>query len=85
MKKALIILAAGVCSRFCGGVKQLEPVGPNGEYIIDYSIHDAIAAGFKKNVFIIRHNIEDNFWEVIGDRIEKICESLGVEIAYAFQ
>lgn len=85
MKKILVILAAGIGSRYGGGVKQLEPVGPNGEIIIDYSIHDAIAAGFKKIIFIIRHNIEADFREVIGDRIEKLCESLGVEIAYAFQ
>ena len=85
MKKTLVILAAGIGSRYGGGVKQLEPVGPNGEIIIDYSIHDAIAAGFQKIIFIIRHDIEADFREVIGDRIEKICSPLGVEIAYAFQ
>lgn len=85
MKKTLVILAAGIGSRYGGGVKQLEPVGPNGEIIIDYSIHDAIAAGFEKIIFIIRHDIEADFHEVIGDRIEKICSPLGVEVAYAFQ
>lgn len=85
MKKTLVILAAGIGSRYGGGVKQLEPVGPNGEIIIDYSIHDAIAAGFQKIIFIIRHDIEDDFREVIGDRIEKICKPLDVEVAYAFQ
>jgi len=85
MSKTLVILAAGIGSRYGGGVKQLEPVGPNGEIIIDYSIHDAIAAGFKKIIFIIRHAIEKDFREVIGDRIERVCTPLGVEIAYAFQ
>ena len=80
-----MILAAGIGSRYGGGVKQLEPVGPNGEIISDYSIHDAIAAGFNKIIFIIRHEIETDFREVIGDRIEKICSPLGVEVAYAFQ
>ncbi len=85
MKKTLAILAAGIGSRFGGGVKQLEPVGPNGEIIIDYSIHDAIRAGFNKIVFIIRHEIESDFREVIGNRIEAMCEPLGVEVRYAFQ
>ena len=80
-----MILAAGIGSRYGGGVKQLEPVGPNGELIIDYSIHDAIAAGFNKIIFIIRHAIEKDFREVIGDRIEAVCTPLGVEIFYAFQ
>lgn len=53
MKTTLVILAAGIGARYGAGVKQLAPVGPNGELIIDYSIHDAIAAGFDKIVFII--------------------------------
>lgn len=85
MNKTLVILAAGIGSRFGGGIKQLEPVGPTNELIIDYSIHDAIAAGFNKIVFIIRHDIEVDFKKKIGDRIESICKPLGVEIAYAFQ
>lgn len=85
MKKTLVVLAAGIGSRFGGGIKQLEPVGPNGEVIIDYSIHDAVAAGFNKIVFIIRHDIEKDFKEIIGDRVEKICKGFGVEICYAFQ
>lgn len=85
MKKTLVILSAGIGSRFGGGIKQLEPVDDNGHIIIDYSIHDAIEAGFNKIVFIIRHDIEEDFKNVIGDRIEKICTPLGVEIAYAFQ
>lgn len=85
MKTALVIMAAGIGSRFGGGIKQLEPVGPNGEIIMDYSIHDAIKAGFNKIVFIIRKDIEKDFKEVIGDRIENICAKNGVEVAYAFQ
>lgn len=85
MKKILVILSAGIGSRFGCGIKQLEPVGPTNELIIDYSIHDAIAAGFNKIVFIIRKDIEKDFKERIGDRVENVCESLGVEVAYAFQ
>ena len=85
MKTALVIMAAGIGSRFGGGVKQLEPVGPNGEIIMDYSIHDAIAAGFEKIVFIIRKDIEADFREVIGNRIEAVCGKHGVEVGYCFQ
>lgn len=83
--KTLVVLAAGIGSRFGGGVKQLEPVGPSDELIIDYSIHDAIVAGFNKIVFIIRHDIEDDFRERIGNRIERIGSQLGVIVCYAFQ
>ncbi len=85
MKTTLLIMAAGIGSRFGGGIKQLEPVGLHGEIIMDYSIHDAIEAGFNKVVFIIRRDIEEAFRERIGDRIEKTCARLGVETAYAFQ
>ncbi len=85
MKTTLVIMAAGIGSRFGGGIKQLAAVGPNGEIIMDYSIHDAIEAGFNKIVFIIRHDIEQAFREAIGDRIERICAGLGVELGYAFQ
>ena len=84
-KTALVIMAAGVGSRFGNGIKQLAPVGPNGEIIMDYSIRDALEAGFNKIVFIIRKDIKDAFKEAIGDRIEKICKDLDVEIAYAYQ
>lgn len=79
MKTSLVILAAGIGSRFGGGVKQIAPVGPNGEIIIDYSIHDALEAGFDKIVFIIRKDIEKDFKEIIGDRVSKLCE---VEYVY---
>ncbi len=85
MKKTLAILAAGIGSRFGGGIKQLEPVDQAGHIIIDYSIHDAIRAGFNKIVFIIRRDIEADFKAVIGNRIEKVCAGLGVEVCYAFQ
>ena len=85
MKTTLLIMAAGIGSRFGGGIKQLAPVGPNGEIIMDYSIHDAIKAGFNKIVFVIRKDIEDDFREIIGNRIEKVCAAAGVEVAYAFQ
>ncbi len=85
MKTSLVIMAAGIGSRFGGGIKQLAPIGPNGEIIMDYSIHDAIAAGFNKIVFIIRKDIEADFREVIGDRVEALCARLGVEVAYVFQ
>lgn len=79
-KTTLVVMAAGIGSRFGGGIKQLEPVGPSGEIIIDYSIHDAMEAGFDKVVFIIRRDLEKDFREVIGDRMER-----RVETAYAFQ
>lgn len=85
MKTTLVIMAAGIGSRFGGGIKQLAPVGMHGEIIMDYSIHDAIEAGFNKIVFIIRKDIKEAFKEAIGDRIEKICKDLNVEIAYAYQ
>ena len=75
----LVIMAAGIGSRFGGGIKQLEPVGPAGEIIMDYSIHDAMEAGFNKVIFIIRKDLEKDFKEIIGNRIEKV---LPVEYAY---
>ena len=79
-KTALVIMAAGIGSRFGKGIKQLAPVGPNGEIIMDYSIHDALEAGFNKVVFIIRKDIEEEFRSVIGNKIEKITK-----VEYAFQ
>ena len=70
MDATLVIMAAGMGSRFGGGIKQLEPVGPNGEIIMDYSVYDAVRAGFNKVVFIIRKEIEEDFKRIIGDRIK---------------
>ena len=75
----LVILAAGMGSRF-GGLKQIEPVGPNGEFIIDYSIYDAKKAGFNKIVFVIKKENYEIFKETIGKRVEE-----KIEVAYAFQ
>lgn len=85
MKTALLIMAAGIGSRFGGGIKQLEPVGIHDEIIMDYSIHDAIAAGFNKIIFVIRKDIEQDFRDRIGTRVEPLCKRLGVEVCYAFQ
>lgn len=79
MNATLVILAAGIGSRFGGGIKQITPVGPNGEIIIDYSIHDALEAGFNKVVFVIRHEIEKDFKEIVGYKTEKLCK---VEYVY---
>ena len=78
-------MAAGIGSRLGTGIKQLAKVDSNNHIIMDYSIHDAIEAGFNKIVFIIRKDIETEFKSVIGDRIEKICKEKNVEVAYAFQ
>ena len=80
----LVILAAGIGSRYGACIKQLEAVDDNGHLIIDYSIHDAITAGFNKIVFIMRQDIEKDFRECIGE-IEAVCTSLNLEVAYAFQ
>lgn len=75
----LVVLAGGMGSRF-GGLKQIEPVGPNGEFIIDYSVYDAIEAGFNKVVFIIKKELYEDFVETIGKRVEPY-----VKVEYAFQ
>lgn len=75
----LVILAAGMGSRF-GGLKQIEPVGPNGEFIIDYSIYDAIRAGFTKVIFIIKEENYELFRDTIGSRIEGV-----IDVKYVFQ
>lgn len=67
----LVIMAAGIGSRFKGEIKALELVGPNGEIIMDYSVHDAVEAGFNKVIFVIRKEMEKEFDEVIGQRIKK--------------
>ncbi len=82
MNTSLVVMAAGLGSRFGQGIKQLTPVGPNGEIIIDYSVHDAIEAGFNKIIFVIRKDLEADFREVIGDRLAATCNC---EIVYAYQ
>ncbi len=78
-KPTLLVLAAGMGSRY-GGLKQIDPVGPSGETIIDYSIFDAMRAGFGKLVFVIRHDIEQQFREIVGSRFEK-----RIAVEYVFQ
>lgn len=80
----LVVLAAGIGSRF-GGVKQLKAVGPAGEILMDYSIYDALEAGFNKIVFIIRRDIAADFHQIIGRRVEAACAARQVEVAYAYQ
>ena len=80
MNTTLIIMAAGIGSRFGGGIKQLAKMGPNGEIIMDYSIRDAKEAGFNKVVFIIRKDIFNEFEEVIGNRIKE-----QIDVEYVFQ
>lgn len=75
----LVVMAAGMGSRF-GGLKQIEPIGPHGQAIIDFSVYDAKAAGFNKVVFIIKHEIEKEFKEIVGSRIEKM-----IDVEYAYQ
>ncbi len=81
----LVILAAGIGSRFGGGIKQLNRVGPAGQIMMDYSVHDAIQAGFRRIVFIIRRDIEADFRAIIGQRMEEVCKPRNVELAYAYQ
>lgn len=75
----LVILAAGMGSRY-GGLKQMDPVGPSGEAILDYSVFDAKRAGFKRVIFIIKHEIEEDFKRIVGSRIEK-----HMDVTYAYQ
>ena len=85
MKTTLLIMAAGIGSRFGGGIKQLEPVDAQNHIIMDYSVHDAIEAGFNHVIFIIRKDIEEDFKNVIGNRIADICAKYDVKVDYAFQ
>ena len=79
MKPTLLVLAAGMGSRY-GGLKQIDPVGPNGEIILDYSIFDAIRGGFGKVVFVIRKDIEQEFRSLVSARWED-----KIQVEYAFQ
>lgn len=80
MDTTLLVMAAGIGSRYGQGIKQLEKIGPSGEMIIDYSVFDAKEAGFNKVVFVIRKDIEKDFREAIGDRMSK-----AIKVEYAFQ
>lgn len=80
MSVSLVLMAAGFGSRFAGGIKQIEPVGPNGEVLMDYAVYDALQAGFDRVLFIIRREIEDEFRERIGRRAERKCD-----VEYVFQ
>ena len=79
-KPILVVMAAGMGSRY-GGLKQIDPVGPCGEAILDYSLYDARRAGFSTVVFIIKHEIEEDFKRTVGAR----AEQAGLEVRYAFQ
>jgi len=78
----LVILAAGIGSRY-GGLKQMEPVGPSGEFIIDYAVYDAVRAGFDRVVFVIRPDIEEDFKATVGERISRAAPD--VSLGYVFQ
>ena len=75
----LVIMAAGMGSRY-GGLKQIDPIGANGEIILDYSVYDAIEAGFDKVVYVIKHEMEDDFNEIMQGKYEG-----KIKIAYAYQ
>lgn len=79
MKKSLLVLAAGMGSRY-GGLKQMDPIGPSGEFILDYSVHDALRAGFERIVFVVRRDIQDDFRAIVGSRWEGRAE-----VRYAVQ
>ena len=78
-KPVLLVMAAGMGSRY-GGLKQIDPIGPNGEFIIDYSLFDAHRAGFEKVIFVIKHELEEEFRKLMDSRLPK-----GMEAVYAFQ
>ena len=78
-KPVLVVMAAGIGSRY-GGMKQIDPVGPNGQVIVDYSLYDARRAGFETVIFVIKHEIEETFKAAIGDRVSK-----AMNVKYAFQ
>ena len=78
-KPVLVVMAAGMGSRY-GGMKQIDPVGPKGQPIVEYSLYDAHRAGFETVIFVIKHEIEEAFKAAIGDRV-----SQGMNVKYAFQ
>ena len=84
-ERTLVVLAAGIGSRFKDGIKQLQPVGPSGEVIMDYAIWDALEAGFNRIIFIIRRDIEELFENTIGARVRPVCRERGVEVLLTYQ
>lgn len=84
MEKTLVIMAAGIGSRY-GGIKQLEPVGPSGEIIITYSIYDALSVGFDHIVIVLREAIQADFDRACGDRIAAMCQRSGARLTYVYQ
>ena len=78
-KPVLVVMAAGMGSRY-GGMKQIDPVGPCGQVIVDYSLYDARRAGFETVIFVIKHEIEEAFKAAIGDRVSRV-----MDVKYAFQ
>lgn len=83
--KTLVVMAAGMGSRFAGGIKQLQPVGTSDEILMEYSIYDALEAGFNRVIFIIRKDILELFESSIGPRVRKLCSERGAEMLLAFQ
>lgn len=79
MTLSLVVLAAGIGSRY-GGLKQMEPVGPSGEFLVDYAVYDAMRAGFGRIVFVLRREIEDDFKRTVGARM-----SGSIDVVYVFQ
>ena len=79
-KPVLVVMAAGMGSRY-GGMKQIDPVGPNGQVIVDYSLYDARRAGFETVIFVIKHEIEETFKAAIGDRVAKVMKEVRLPAA----
>jgi len=82
---ALVIMAAGIGARFKGGVKQLQQVGPCGESLMEYAVYDALQAGFKRIILIIRKDIEEMFENMVGKKVRVYCENRGATVEYIHQ
>ena len=79
MNTTLVVMAAGMGSRY-GGLKQMEPIGPNGEFLMDFSAFDAKQAGFSKVVFVIKKEMEEDFTNIVANRVKKY-----MDVEYVFQ